>query len=194
MSLLHCWLVNSGRLRILEMRELAGRVQPAIVALVVGVVAGVSVALYSLVFEWISTLFGSMLGYSRLLALLLVPAGMLASYAVVVAFTSDKKAGCGTHAFLEQYHILDGEAGLKDTAARAAASAMTIGMGGSAGLEGPSLAIGGGVGSFIARAVKLPREGVRKIFLAGGPQGSRRFLRLRSPVFSSRWRYLIGGT
>ena len=44
---------------------------------------------------------------------------------------------------------------LKSTLIEPLASAITIGLGGSAGFEGPSLLLGGGIGSVIGQKLKL---------------------------------------
>ena len=108
---------------------------------------------------------------NRLLLLVLVPLGILCAYELVMRLAEIKRTGCGTHGFLEAYHFYEGFASLRDTAVKAAASALTIGFGGSAGLEGPSLTIGGGIASAIARLLRVPEEEVPRLFLAGGAAG-----------------------
>ena len=56
-------------------------------------------------------------------------------------------------------------------AVKALASAVTIGTGGSAGQEGPVAQVGAGVGSTIARALKLPVRDRRLLLLSGGSAG-----------------------
>ncbi len=65
----------------------------------------------------------------------------------------------GTEEVLEAYHERNGRLEIRDLPSKAVASATTIGLGGSAGLEGPSIHIGGGVGVVLERLIR--RLGVR---------------------------------
>jgi CIC family chloride channel protein len=60
---------------------------------------------------------------------------------------------------------------LKDTISKTLASIITISFGGSAGLEGPSLLLGGGISSFITRKLGLNQKDVKKLFLCGAAAG-----------------------
>jgi CIC family chloride channel protein len=70
---------------------------------------------------------------------------LAASYAIVRVFGETKSTGSGTHLVLERYHLSNGEISVRDTIAKTFASIFTLSFGGSAGPEGPSLLIGGGI-------------------------------------------------
>ncbi len=76
-------------------------------------------------------------------------------------------AGGGTEAAISAYHKNAGILPLRSGAVKGLASALVIGTGGSAGVLGPSVLIGGSIGSSIARALGLTLED-RRIALVSG--------------------------
>ena len=114
---------------------------------------------------------------NRLALLAIVPLGLLVSKYIVTKLAINKRTGCGTHGFLEAYHMHEGHMPLRDVVVKAFASAVTIGCGGSAGLEGPCLSIGGGTASALMSLRRKilfeedEREEAPRIFLAGGAAG-----------------------
>jgi CIC family chloride channel protein len=137
--------------------------------LVVGVgllAAALAVVFYSIYFIlWDFT--QNALSYSILLLVPLAFASIGLPYAMVKLFASTKTTGSGTHAVLEAYHLTNGEVRLKDTIVKPAASILTIGLGGSAGPEGPSLLAGGGVASALSRRFRVQADLRRRLFVAG---------------------------
>ncbi len=142
-----------------------------IAIVVIGLVTSIAIALFLKLFQYVSSLVEEVVSVNNVLLFLTVPAGLLIAYLAVVYLAEIKKTGCGTHGFLLSYHLHEGYASLRDTVVKATASAITIGCGGSAGLEGPSLAIGGGIASAIARLFKVREEKLARFFLAGGAAG-----------------------
>jgi CIC family chloride channel protein len=94
-----------------------------------------------------------------------------ASYAIVRFFADTKSTGSGTHLLLERYHLSNGEISIRDTIVKTVASIFTLGFGGSAGPEGPSLLIGGGIASNVSRRFGVRIHDVRRIFIAGAAAG-----------------------
>jgi CIC family chloride channel protein len=94
-----------------------------------------------------------------------------ASYAIVKVFGETKSTGSGTHLVLERYHLSNGEVSVRDTIVKTFASIFTLGFGGSAGPEGPSLLIGGGIASNVSRRLGVRIHYVRRIFIAGAAAG-----------------------
>ncbi len=92
-------------------------------------------------------------------------------YILVKLFAKTKTTGSGTHSVLEAYHLTNGEVNLNDTIVKPAASILTIGLGGSAGPEGPSLLAGGGVASLLSRRFKVRADLRRRLFVAGAAAG-----------------------
>ncbi|MCW4009424.1 MAG: chloride channel protein [Candidatus Bathyarchaeota archaeon] len=141
--------------------------------LVVGiglVAASVSVAFYLLYLElW--SLTQQALAYSLLMIVPLAFLAIIGPYLVVKTFAKVKTTGSGTHAVLEAYHLTNGEIELKDTLVKSTAAMLTIGLGGSAGPEGPSLLAGGGVTSALTRYFKIHGDMKRRLFIAGAAAG-----------------------
>jgi CIC family chloride channel protein len=93
------------------------------------------------------------------------------SFATVKVFGETKSTGSGTHLVLERYHLSNGEISVRDTIAKTFASIFTLGFGGSAGPEGPSLLIGGGIASNVSRRLGVRIQNMRRIFIAGAAAG-----------------------
>ncbi|HVP92722.1 MAG TPA: chloride channel protein [Acidobacteriota bacterium] len=96
---------------------------------------------------------------------------LVASYAIVKLFAHTKTTGSGTHLVLERYHLSNGEISVRDTVTKAVASILTLGFGGSAGPEGPSLLVGGSIASNVSRRLGIRVHNLRRVFIAGAAAG-----------------------
>jgi len=97
----------------------------------------------------------------------LVPAvgGLLAGL-LTWRFAPETRGG-GTDAFIGAFHHHGGLVRRRVPLVKALASFLTLGSGGSGGREGPTMQIGGAIGSIIARGLRVgPRE--RRILLIAG--------------------------
>jgi CIC family chloride channel protein len=106
--------------------------------------------------------------------LIIVPLSFLAigvPFVLVKRFAKTKTTGSGTHTVLEAYHLTNGDISLEDTVVKPTAAMLTIGLGGSAGPEGPSLLAGGGIAAAISRRFKIQSDLRRRIFIAGAAAG-----------------------
>ncbi len=137
----------------------------------IGVLGALStVAFYTMYLTvWNATL--RVLSYSSLFFFLFAFLALAISYALIRFFAVSKTMGSGTHTVLETYHLNNGEISLRDTIVKPLAAIFTMGFGGSAGPEGPSLLVGGGLASNIARYVGVRIHYVRRIFVAGAVAG-----------------------
>ena len=141
-----------------------------IVAAVGLVAASISVAFYLLYFAlWDFT--QNAVSYTTLSFLPIAFLSIGLPCALVKLFATTKTTGSGTHTVLEAYHLTNGEVSMKDTVVKPAAAILTIGLGGSAGPEGPSLLAGGGVASVLARRFKVQVDLRRRLFIAGAAAG-----------------------
>lgn len=98
-------------------------------------------------------------------------AGLSLAYILVEKYSTTRQSGGGSHRLLEAYHYEGGIMTLKDTVFEPLASAITIGTGGSAGFEGPSLLLGGGIGSLIAQRLNFSQEEVQRFLISGAAAG-----------------------
>ncbi|XHH08843.1 MAG: chloride channel protein [Candidatus Bathyarchaeia archaeon] len=141
-----------------------------LVAVVGLIAASVSIGFY-LLYQQIWSVTQQALEYS---ILIIVPLSFLAiglPYIIVNRFAKTKTTGSGTHSVLEAYHLTNGEISLKDTIVKPIAGMLTIGLGGSAGPEGPSLLAGGGVASALSKRFHMPADVRRRLFVAGAAAG-----------------------
>jgi CIC family chloride channel protein len=137
----------------------------------VGLLASsISIAFYLLYLEFRS-LTQEALSFSSIILLPLSFAALLVPYLLVKFFAYTKTTGSGTHTVLEAYHLSNGEVNIKDTLVKPTAAMLTIGLGGSAGPEGPSLLAGGGVASALSKRFKVQADLRRRLFVAGAAAG-----------------------
>jgi CIC family chloride channel protein len=96
-----------------------------------------------------------------------VPAvGALAAGAISARFAPETRGG-GSDSIIESFHVHDGVVRRRVPIVKAIASIFTLGFGGSGGREGPTMQIGGALGSIVGRYLKVsPRE--RRILLVAG--------------------------
>ncbi|PCN50935.1 hypothetical protein B6U99_02035 [Candidatus Geothermarchaeota archaeon ex4572_27] len=138
---------------------------------VIGISAGICVSLFYLLLETIWRFVSYLVSLSRLLAIALVPLGITSAFVVVEKFAKVKRTGCGTHGVLEAYFAHNGYIHPSDIASKTLASAITMGFGGSAGPEGPSMLLGGGVAAHISRKLGVEFSRLRQFFIAGSAAG-----------------------
>ncbi|NLF89503.1 chloride channel protein [Candidatus Bathyarchaeota archaeon] len=132
--------------------------------------AALAIALYVVYTElWAFTI--GAIGFSTFLVIPLAFAAVVASYFLVKRFAKTKTTGSGTHTVLEAYHLTNGAVSFRDTVIKPIAGMLTIGLGGSAGPEGPSLLAGGGVASQIGKHLKVRSDLRRRLFVAGAAAG-----------------------
>lgn len=100
------------------------------------------------------------------LVLVLPALGGLAS-GWFVAKLAPEAAGHGTDSAIEAYHRKGGQVRLRVAPVKSVASAILIGTGGSAGLEGPISQIGSGIGAAVSSLFHLSTAQRRRLMAAG---------------------------
>ena len=142
-----------------------------VMPLIVGVVVGLAVvALYKL-YEMVRLLSSMLTSINPLLLVGSTIIALLFGYLIIKFLAETKSWGCGTELMIEAYHYRSGFLSWKDTISKTLASAVTIGFGGSAGLEGPSLLLGGGLTSAITQKFGLKPDAIKKLYLCGAAAG-----------------------
>ncbi len=106
----------------------------------------------------------------RLWALALPAVGGLAAGLICTRFAPEA-FGTGTARVIDAYHRHSGFVRARVPAVKAVASALTIGSGGSAGVEGPIGLIAGGLGALLARPFSLTVQERRVLLMAGFAAG-----------------------
>ncbi len=133
---------------------------PLFMGSVIGVVEAAFITFYDLIWRSISP-------YLRFPFIFVVlPLGFLLSY-LIMRFVGNSLPGSSTHVVLRRFHFEDGAGDAKESLASPISSAITMGFGGSAGLEGPSLSIGGSIAYRLSRLLGVKGNEMRVLFLAG---------------------------
>jgi len=156
--------------------------------LALGVIVGVLTGLFAYAFYWLLSLvvwgsarflglhaapgeadLGAILALQSHVPLLTVVVILLgAAVSSVIVYTYAPEAeGHGTDAAVRAYHRRAALIPFKVAVVKALASALLVGSGGSGGVEGPSVQMGAGVGSSIARWFRLSFEDRRIALVAG---------------------------
>ncbi|RMH38527.1 MAG: chloride channel protein [Deltaproteobacteria bacterium] len=106
-------------------------------------------------------------GATRWWLVAVLPAAGALVAGLLVHYLAPAAAGPGGDAYIATFHSRTGQMQKRIPVVKAIASALTLGTGGAAGREGPTLQVSAGMGSLLARWLKLgPRE--RRILLVAG--------------------------
>jgi CIC family chloride channel protein len=109
-------------------------------------------------------------GWHRILLPLLPVAGALLLIPISLLFPGEVN-GYGFGSFLETVNIKGGMLKVRNILLKTIAPALTIGSGGSAGVEGPIAIIGGTVGSTVGRILRTSGSRTKLLIAAGSAAG-----------------------
>ena len=143
-------------------------------ALVVGVGAGIGAAILISALRIVSSSVlrlaeqGPSLGKGWLF--LVIPAGIWLAW-LIAAKWAPEASGHGVPQILAALTLEGGRIPLRVPIVKTVATALTIGVGGSAGREGSIAQIGAGIGSFISKVTKLDESETRALVAAGAGAG-----------------------
>jgi CIC family chloride channel protein len=145
-----------------------------VLALVIGVGAGFGAAalVYALRFVSSSVVRLTEQGpsFGRAWLFLVIPAGIWLAWAITAKWAPEA-AGHGVPQILASLTLHRGRIPLRVPVIKTVATALTIGVGGSAGREGSIAQIGAGIGSFIGKVTKLEETEIRALVAAGAGAG-----------------------
>ncbi|GBE03710.1 MAG TPA: chloride channel protein [Nitrospirae bacterium] len=109
-------------------------------------------------------------GFYRILIPILPVCGALLLIPISMIFKDDVN-GYGFPKFLERVNIKGGRLKRRTIPLRIISSALTIGTGGSAGVEGPIAQIGGAIGSLVGQFFKVSGNRIKLLIAAGAAGG-----------------------
>jgi CIC family chloride channel protein len=142
-------------------------------AVLVGVLVGFSSALLIWAIELVEKgvdEFGDALSMGSAVYLISVPIGLLLAFLIARRFAPEAE-GDGVPAAMAALVVRGGRLRLRSWVTKIAATAATLGAGGSAGREGPIVQIGATVGSVAGRYTKQGEDKMRSLVAAGAGAG-----------------------
>ncbi len=149
-----------------------------IIASVIGLLAGLCNIIFRTVVHWVDTIFleggkgllGIEQGGWHLLLLPLIPiSGMILLIPLSLLFPGEVN-GYGFTKFLRKVNLEGGYIKARTIALKIITTALTIGTGNSAGVEGPIAAIGGAAGSQVGQFFRVSGSRM-KVYIAAGAAG-----------------------
>jgi len=142
-----------------------------VLAAAVGLVSGLLLAGY--VWAVDEQVFERLLASGWSWAYLVAPAVGISIAAVVVRFLVPSRRPDTSEAYVEAYHAETDDLRPRDAPGRALASAATIGLGGSMGLEGPAVYFGATIGAEVQRRFRrwFATTDVKVLMVAGAAAG-----------------------
>jgi CIC family chloride channel protein len=142
-----------------------------VLAIFIGVISGLLVVAFRIAIEWIRLLTLGSAPHGGQFRLLFVPAvaGLAVSALVIWFFPAAR--GSGVNQTKAALYIYDGYISFRTVIGKFLTSALAIGSGHSLGPEDPSLQIGAGVASIIARNLNLSRRRLRMFAPIGAAAG-----------------------
>ncbi len=149
-----------------------------LIATFIGLMAGVCNIVFRTVVQWVHTIFfeggkdllGIDLGGWHILLLPLIPiSGMILLIPLSLLFPGEVN-GYGFTKFLRKVNLEGGYIKARTIALKIVATALTIGTGNSAGVEGPIAAIGGAMGSQVGQFFRVSGSRM-KVYIAAGAAG-----------------------
>ncbi len=146
-----------------------------LIALAVGMCTGIAAVLFRRLITLIERvsfgpLAGRLAGFGPLYLVLIPAAGGLLT-GLLIRFFAPEAKGHGVPAVIEAVALRGGRIRPIVALVKGAASAITIGTGGSAGWEGPVVQMGSAIGSSFGQLLRLGPEGTRTLLACGAAAG-----------------------
>lgn len=142
-----------------------------VLSIFIGVISGLLVVSFRIAIEWIRLLTLGPAPHPGQYRLLLAPAGAGLVVAVLMRWLFPGASGSGVNQTKAALYIYNGYISFRTVIGKFITSAISIGAGHSLGPEDPSLQIGAGVASMIARRLNLSRQSLRLFAPIGAAAG-----------------------
>ncbi|MBV8675069.1 MAG: chloride channel protein [Acidobacteriaceae bacterium] len=142
-----------------------------VLSIFIGVISGLLVVSFRIAIEWIRLLTLGPAPHAGEYRLLLAPAGAGLIVAVLMRWLFPAASGSGVNQTKAALYIYNGYISFRTVVGKFITSAIAIGAGHSLGPEDPSLQIGAGVASVIARKLNLSRQSLRLFAPIGAAAG-----------------------
>jgi len=142
-----------------------------VLSIFIGVISGLLVVAFRIAIEWIQVLTLGSAPHAGQLRLIIVPAlaGLVVAGLVIWFFPAAR--GSGVNQTKAALYVYDGYISIRTVIGKFVTSALAIGSGHSLGPEDPSLQIGAGVASIIARNFRVSRRRLRMFAPIGAAAG-----------------------
>jgi CIC family chloride channel protein len=143
-----------------------------LLAVLVGAGTGLGVSLFRKVLDGLLTQTVEGIGAAVPLALIFLPivGGLLTAFWMRYA-SRDGEIGLGVSGIMEAVGVHSGRIGWRGSLARIVGAILTVGLGGSAGPEDPSVQIGATLGSQLAQRLKLSSARIKTLVGCGAAAG-----------------------
>jgi CIC family chloride channel protein len=142
-----------------------------ILSIFIGIISGLLVVSFRVAIEWVKILTLGSAPHAGQFRLLFVPALAGLVVAALVQLFFPKARGSGVNQTKAALYIYNGYISFKTVIGKFITSALAIGCGHSLGPEDPSLQIGAGVASMVARRLNLSRQRLRLFAPIGAAAG-----------------------
>ncbi len=142
-----------------------------LLSILIGIISGLLVVAFRVAIEWIKVLLLGSAPHPGQLRLLYMPAGMGLIVAALVIFIFPGARGSGVNQTKAALYVYNGYISFKTVIGKFLTAALALGSGQSLGPEDPSLQIGAGVASVIARRLKMSRQRLRLFAPIGAAAG-----------------------
>ena len=142
-----------------------------VASLAVGVLVGLAAALLFILVGWIGDLAGWAIDETgSWVSVLIVPTGIFLAWLIARRFSPEIESG-GVTETMVGLSLHGGYLPTRTIGPKIAATAITLGSGGSGGREGPAVMIGGAIGSSLARYTRFGEDQIRSLIAAGAGAG-----------------------
>ena len=142
-----------------------------VLSIFIGVISGLLVVAFRIAIEWIKILSLGSAPHPGQLRLLIIPALAGLVVAALVMWFFPAARGSGVNQTKAALYVYDGFISIRTVIGKFVTAAIAIGAGHSLGPEDPSLQIGAGVASIIARNLRLSRRRLRMFAPIGAAAG-----------------------